>query len=97
MCVNGRRFSRPMRDFQARHKQTKQDQEGLSTLGLFGRGLSVWFCPGWSGLGSSVCQMCTMELAFSWPAPREVASQDDAPYLYSLRDRRFAAVIRGEC
>jgi len=39
--VNGRRFSRPLNGFQARQRQTKGDQEGLTVVGLLGEGLFV--------------------------------------------------------
>jgi hypothetical protein len=43
--VNPCRFSRPFHGFQARLKQTKQDQERLIAPSLLRNGRFVWFCP----------------------------------------------------
>ena len=43
--VNGRRFSRPLQDFQARRKETNQDQERPIAVALLGKGRFVWFSP----------------------------------------------------
>jgi len=64
--VNGRRFSRPLRAFQARQNQTKRDQRRPIAAGLLGKGRFVWFCPYWSGLGSSVYQIRTTGWSSFW-------------------------------
>ena len=64
--VNGRRFSRPLHGFQARQNQTKRDQRRPIAAGLLGKGRFVWFCPYWSGLGSSVYQIRTTGWSSFW-------------------------------